>query len=84
MTMGMLVVGRHPTTRPAMATMVTHSEAVSRSATERPTSTAERHIGSMRKRSIAPVVRSVLNPTAVPIADVVKFININPAIAKLA
>ena len=55
--------------------------AVIRSASERPTSTAAGHCGSVRKRSITPVVRSVLSPTAVPIAEVVRFKASSPAIA---
>ncbi len=55
--------------------------AVRMSASERPTSTAGRHIGSVRKRSITPLERSVLRPTAVPIAEVVRFIASRPAIA---
>ena len=40
---------------------------------ERPTSTDGRHIGSVRKRSITPLERSVDRPTAVPIDDVVRL-----------
>ncbi len=64
------------------ATIAVQSAAVSRSASERPTSTAGRHIGSVRKRSITPVERSVLSPTAVPIDEVVRFSASRPAIAK--
>ena len=39
---------------------------VSRSATERPASTAARDIDSDLKRSISPVLMSVTSPTAVP------------------
>ena len=67
-----------------MATMAAHRAAVSRSANDRPTSTAGRHIGSVRNRSMAPVERSVLSPTAVPIDDVVRLSASSPAIAKSA
>ena len=53
--------------------MATHRVADRMSETERPTSTAARHMGSVRNRSMTPVVRSVLKPTAVPMADVVRF-----------
>ena len=38
----------------------------SRSATERPTSTAGRHMGRVRNRSITPLLRSVLKPDGGP------------------
>jgi hypothetical protein len=63
-------------------TKATQIAAVSRSASERPTSTAGRHIGSVLKRSITPVPRSSLRPTAVPIAEVVRLSASRPAIAK--
>ena len=47
--------------------------AVKRSVIERPTRTAGRHIGSVRKRSMMPPLRSLLSPTAVPMAEVVKL-----------
>ena len=50
----------------------------------RPTSTAGRHIGSVRNRSITPLFRSVLRPTAVPMDEVVRFSASSPAIAKSA
>ena len=78
----MLAVGRHPTANPVSATMVTHSAAVITSAIERPTSTAERHIGRVRKRSMTPSCRSVLKPTAVPMMEVVRFRVSSPARAK--
>ena len=76
--------GRHPTTRPVTATMVAHTTAVSRSANERPTRTAGRHMGSVRNRSMTPVLRSVLRPTAVPMAEVVRLRASRPAMAKSA
>ncbi len=76
--------GRQPTTSPVTATMAAQTTAVDRSASDRPTRTAGRHIGSVRKRSITPVLRSVLNPTAVPIEDVVRLRASSPAMAKLA
>ena len=56
--------------------------AVSRSASDRPTRTDGRHIGSVRKRSMTPLFRSLLSPTAVPIEDVVRFSASRPAMAK--
>ena len=47
--------------------------AVDRSDMDRPTSTAGRHMGRVRKRSMTPLLRSVLSPTAVPIDEVVRF-----------
>ena len=73
--------GRQPIASPVAATNAAQIAAVSRSASERPTSTAGRHIGSVRKRSITPLFRSVLSPTAVPIEEVVRFIASRPAIA---
>ena len=74
--------GRQPIARPVAATKAAQMAAVIRSASERPTSTAGRHIGSVLKRSMTPLPRSVLSPTAVPIAEVVRFIASSPAIAK--
>ena len=65
--------GRQPTTMPVTATMAAHTTDVRKSAAERPTNTAERHMGSVRKRSIMPSCRSVLNPIAVPMVEVVRF-----------
>ena len=62
--------------------MTAQMAAVNRSATERPTSTAGRHMGRVRKRSMTPVLRSVLSPTAVPMAEVVRFRASRPAMAK--
>ena len=62
--------------------MVAHKTDVRKSATERPTSTAERHMGSVRKRSIMPSCRSVLSPTAVPMVEVVRFSARMPASRK--
>ena len=73
---------RQPIARPVKATIDTHKAAWSRSASERPTSTADRHIGKVENRSIAPVVISETNPTAVPMAAVVRFNSISPGIAK--
>ena len=56
--------------------------AVSTSAKLRAASTAGRHMASVLKRSITPLPRSLLRPTAVPIAEVVRFIASRPAIAK--
>ena len=67
---------------PVTATMAAQIDAVSRSARERPTSTAGRHIGSVRNRSMTPPFRSLLSPTAVPIDDVVRFSASRPAMAK--
>ena len=67
---------------PVAATMPMHSMAARTSATDRPTSTADRHIGKALNRSIAPEVKSLLKPTPVPMADVVKLSNMRPAIAK--
>ena len=67
---------------PSRATNAAQMAAVMRSASERPTSTAGRHIGRVLKRSMTPLPRSVLSPTAVPIAEVVRFIASRPAIAK--
>ena len=41
-----------------------------------------RHMGSARKRSMSPVLRSVVSPTAVPFDDITRFIASNPASAK--
>ena len=79
---GMLVVPRHPMARPVRATMVTHKAADMTSATDRPTRMADRHMGRVRNRSITPSCRSVLNPTAVPMTDVVRFKVSRPARAK--
>ena len=46
---------------------------------ERPTSTADRHMGRVRKRSIMPSCRSVLSPTAVPMVEVTRFSARSPA-----
>src|SRR5437763_5456833 len=70
MTSRTLVWGRQPMTRPVRATMSAHRAAVDRSARDRPTRTAARHMGRVRKRSMTPLLRSVLSPTAVPIAEV--------------
>ncbi len=67
-----------------MHTKKAHITAVNRSVSDRPTSTAGRHMGSDRKRSIIPPLRSLLSPTAVPIAEVVRLSASMPAIAKLA
>ncbi len=69
-------------TRPVTATMSAHRAAVDRSARDRPTRTAARHMGRVRKRSMTPVLRSVLKPTAVPMAEVVRFSASRPAMAK--
>src|SRR5437763_3045753 len=65
MTSRTLVWGRQPMTRPVRATMSAHRAAVDRSARDRPTRTAARHMGRVRKRSMTPLLRSVLSPTAV-------------------
>jgi len=64
--------------------MAAQTTAVRRSARERPTRTAGRHIGNVRNRSMTPVLRSVLKPTAVPIEEVVRLRASRPAMAKLA
>ena len=74
--------GRQPMSKPVAATKKAQMTAVSRSASERPTSTAGRHMASVLKRSITPLPRSELSPTAVPIEEVVRFIASRPAIAK--
>ncbi len=61
------------------ATTSAHRQAVSKSAKDRPTSTAGRHIGSIRNRSIIPSCKSVAKPTAVPMVDVVRFSASSPA-----
>ena len=66
---------------PVTATITAHSTAVIRSATERPTRTAERHMGRVRKRSIMPSFRSVLRPTAVPMVEVTRFSASRPAMS---
>ncbi len=76
--------GRQPTSRPVTQTKKVQSIAVNRSVTDRPTSTAGRHIGSERKRSMMPPFRSLLSPTAVPMAEVVRLKASIPAMAKLA
>ena len=48
-----------PTASPVTATTSAHRQPVSRSARDRPTSTAGRHIGSTRNRSTIPSCRSV-------------------------
>ena len=70
---------RQPTASPVTATTRAHRQAVSKSARERPTSTAARHIGSTRNRSMIPSCRSVAKPTAVPMVDVVRFSASSPA-----
>ena len=67
---------------PVTATMAVHTQAVRMSAIDRPTSTAARHMGRVRNRSMTPVDRSVLSPTAVPMAEVVRFNMSMPAMAK--
>jgi len=62
-----------------MATIAAHRTEVVRSAIDRPTSTADRHIGSVRNLSMMPSWRSVLRPTAVPMVDVTRFIARIPA-----
>jgi len=39
-------------------------------------------MGRVRKRSMTPLLRSLLSPTAVPIAEVVRFSASRPAMAK--
>ena len=51
----------------------------------RPATIAERRIGSVRKRSMMPVLRSDPSPTAVPIgAEVARFMMSRPPMAKSA
>ncbi len=50
---------------PVSARMTTDSAFVATSASVRPASTAERAIGSERKRSMSPFCRSSLRPSAV-------------------
>ncbi len=60
--------------------MMAQIVAVSRSVMERPVSTAQAHIGSVRSRSMNPVATSLVSPTAVPMLDVVRFITSKPGI----
>src|ERR1700677_124851 len=76
-----LVSVRQPMASPVSATMVVQTAALSRSATDRPARTAERHMGRVRNRSITPVDRSVLIPTAGPMAEVVRFNSSSPEMA---
>jgi hypothetical protein len=69
---------------PVAATKKAQIAAVRRSVTDLPMSTAGRHIGSVRKRSMMPPLRSLLSPTAVPMAEVVRLSASIPAIAKSA
>ncbi len=62
--------------------MVPHSVLANRSASVRPARIVLRDIGKVRNRSITPVDRSLLNPTAVPIDAVVRFITTSPPMAK--
>ena len=73
--------GRQPMARPVTSTTATVIAAVIRSAIERPTSTAARHMGRARKRSMTPVERSVARPTAEPIEEVVRFSKRRPAMS---
>ena len=66
-------------TRPVAATIAPHTAAASRSEIDRPTRIAVGDIGSVRRRLMTPVLRSVLRPTAVPIAEVVRFMASRPA-----
>ena len=59
--------------KPVNMTMATQSMDDRISEIDRATSTAGGHMGNVRKRSITPVLRSLLKPTAVPIAEVVKI-----------
>ena len=59
--------------------MITQRTEVRRSAIERPTKTADRHMGRVRKRSIIPSCRSVVRPTAVPMVEVTRFRASSPA-----
>jgi hypothetical protein len=62
-----------------MAAQIT---AESRSVIDRAMRMEGRHIGSERKRSMSPVLRSVLSPTAVPLDEVTRFMASRPASAK--
>src|SRR4051794_9637969 len=55
----------HPTMKPTMHMRMTTKKLRTRSARVRPTSTAERAIGSERKRSMRPLLRSSARPTPV-------------------
>ena len=57
------------------------STLASRSENVRPARIELRRIGNVRNRSMMPVWRSVLSPTAVPTDDVVRFITTRPPIA---
>ena len=48
----------------------------------RPARIVLRDIGNVRNRSITPVDRSLLSPTAVPIDAVVRFMMTRPPMAK--
>jgi hypothetical protein len=62
------VCSRHPTRKPTAIIKMTTKTFRLRSAAVRPVRTAERAIGSARKRSISPLLRSVASPIAVAIA----------------
>jgi hypothetical protein len=55
-----------PTAKPVTVSTMMAMTSVRRSASTRPERTAERAIGSDRKRSMRPVAMSVETPTAVP------------------
>jgi hypothetical protein len=61
--------------------MVAQRMLASRSENVRPARIALRAIGKVRKRSITPLFRSVLTPTAVPTDDVVRLNTRSPAMA---
>ena len=67
--------------RPVSATIVLHSAAASRSEIVRPTRIEVGDMGSVRRRLMTPVVRSVLSPMAVPTVEVVRFMTSRPASA---
>ena len=59
--------------------MVVQISAESRSVIDRAMRIEGRHMGSARRRSMSPVLRSVLRPTAVPLDEVIRFMASSPA-----
>src|SRR5262249_41216035 len=54
--------GRQPIARPVSATIAVQRIALSRSASDRPISAADGHIGSIRKRSTTPLIEAGAEP----------------------
>ena len=70
--------------RPVMSSTIIDRKFVTTSASVRPASTAERAIGSERKRSIRPFLRSSLSPSAVTNPPKAMFWTMMPGIRKSA